>query len=685
MHRILTDGASLGTVELSRREVIAAGAAAGAALAFEGTAQAAREPWLVKRTVFAEFGDRNGWGRGWRTVGVANLRCADGEGILEAGSDVFPNDPRPVAFAIDRRIRDAEITATITRPGSAPGVVLRRTAARSYYAAIYDTGQGVLRLVRRDGVELVELASVPVPAAQTPIELRLTAAGVRPTELRAELRDSLGLAVRATARDSAPSLQRRGDPGVLATAETLFPSDTNPVLPALGNLHLLPWGVQEGQAFMDTQPGQAIVDEIRRRSTVGFSTIIVRATSRPRPSAAGVLAATTGRPVPRGAELHVASDLPARTTIELSYSPRFRDPRRVEAGRTDAFQAVTKTVRGLTPGRRVYWRPLLSRQGRLTVGPARSFRVPPAPGSGVTRVAVVACAAQFGPIFAELAKRRPDVLVWQGDLNYPDTHGPLAQTTSAYAGIWRDFLANPVLEPLLSRTAFAPQRDDHDFGVQDANAALIADRPWGVAPWDALMSGRGYYRFPAGAAEFWMLDQRTHKTDPESEDGPGKTLLGARQRRWLFRTLERSRARFKVICSPCTVFMSGNSRDGNWNNRFRAERDLLLEHVDGRVSGTTIFLTGDTHLTGVFEEGGRFEARAAPVGIPKPNDITLVDPLAADNLRGEPGVAYAGDENHFTLLHVRDGELHLQLVREDGAVPYERRFKPNPSVRTRAR
>ena len=49
--------------------------------------------------------------------------------------------------------------------------------------------------------------------------------------------------------------QRAGDPGVLATARTLFPSAGPPVLPALGNLHLLPYGVQEGEAVMQTAAG----------------------------------------------------------------------------------------------------------------------------------------------------------------------------------------------------------------------------------------------------------------------------------------------------------------------------------------------------------------------------------------------------------------------------------------------
>ena len=55
---------------------------------------------------------------------------------------------------------------------------------------------------------------------------------------------------------------------------------------------------------------------------------------------------------------------------------------------------------------------------------------------------------KFGPAFDQLIARSPDVFVWQGDLNYPDTIGPLAQTIPAYAGIWRDFLANPRLAEL---------------------------------------------------------------------------------------------------------------------------------------------------------------------------------------------------------------------------------------------
>jgi hypothetical protein len=659
---------------LSRRELIAAGAVAGAAIALDGAvprAVGATTAMPVREIDFAALPDGPGWGRGWRTAGVANLRREGGAGVLEAGSDVFPNDPRPVAFAVDCRLADVEVAATIAQPGAGAGVVARRTSPTSYYAAVYDTDRGSLRLLRRYGSSLTELAATPVSAVATPIELTLAATGTNPTVLRA----TLGETFATDATDDTPALQGPGAPGVLATAQTLFPSDPNPVLPALGNLHLLPWSVQEGQAVMQTEVGQAVVDEIRRRSTVRLARITVSSPERPRRSPPAVVAATTGAPIAGGARLQVATDLPARVTLELSNSRRFRKAWTVDAGRTDGFQAVAKAVRGLEPGRRVHWRPRVTRRGRTTVGPVRSFRVLPSKASDMAiRIVVASCGSQFGPLFGQIAEAEPDVFVWQGDLNYPDTHGPLAQTVSGYAGIWRDFLANPLLAPILTRGALAPQRDDHDYGVQDANSTNVQDYPWGLAPWQSLMNRRAFYRFPAGAAEVWVLDQRLHKSDPTLADGPEKTLLGARQRRWLLRTLAASRAPFKVVCSPTTLFMPANARDGNWATSYTAEREILLGHIDSRVGGTTIFLTGDTHLTGVYEAGGRFEARAAPVGIPKPNDITLVSPTAAEDLRAREGVAYASDENHATLLEIRGRALDLSLLREDGARPFARRF-----------
>jgi PhoD-like phosphatase len=664
---------------ISRRELLLGGAAAGVALTLPGGALA-EAPATWSRTLdFRALGPGSGW-PGWACVGVANLRRDDGRGVLEAGSDVFPCDPRPVAFAVDQRFRDGEISAVVDATGAGTGLVLRRVGPREYYAAVYDDEQTALVLLRRFPGGVEELGRSPARRLIGPVRLSFGASGVAPTVLTASLGAGVGLAARVSARDSTPALQRAGDPGVLATARTLFPSQGPPVLPALGNLHLLPYGVQEGQAVMETAVGERVLAAIRERSTAAFTEISLRALGRPAVTRASVVAATTGPPLPGGATLRVATDVPAEVEIELASDPSFRDSRRLAAPRTDSFNAVLAQASDLAPGRRIWWRPRLRRDGQETVGPARSLRALPRAGSGEhTAVAIGSCAAQFGPTFDQIAERGPDAFVWQGDLNYPDTVGPLAQTVAGYAGIWRDFLANPKMDAIFGSTHFAAQRDDHDYGIQDANSGNLV--PFGLAPWEGLVENRVYYRFSAGLADFWVLDQRRFKSDPEAPDTETKTLLGPAQREWLLRTLAASTAPFKVICSPCTLApLSANARDGSWATGFTAERDLLLEHIREHVSGRALFVTGDTHWTMAYDRNGLFEARPCPLGIPTPNDITLTQPQAAEQARGTPGVLYADDERgHFAVVeagaHRGVARLDLSLVREDGATAFSTSFE----------
>src|SRR3954447_4116396 len=187
---------------MNRRELLAAGAALGIA----STTPARAAAW--ERTLdFAGRADGDGW-PGWTCAGVANLRRLSGQGLLEAGSDVFPCDPRPVAFAVDQRFRDGEITALVDAFGAGAGLVVRRVAPRAYYAAIYDDEQGALLIVRRAPDGAHELGRSPAPRPGGPTQLSLRAEGNKLTA-------TLGL-VTVTAQDATPALQRPGDPGVLA-------------------------------------------------------------------------------------------------------------------------------------------------------------------------------------------------------------------------------------------------------------------------------------------------------------------------------------------------------------------------------------------------------------------------------------------------------------------------------------
>ena len=661
---------AVGGTRINRRELLAAGAAAGAALALPPSAGARS----ARTFDFSAMPAGENW-PGWACSGVANLRVDGGRGVLEAGSDVFPNDPRPVAFWIDQRFRDGTVTATIDATGAGTGVVIRRTAPRTYYAAILDDEQKALVIVRRLPGGVQELARTQWQGASGTVELALKATGTSPTTLTA----TAGL-ITVETHDSEPALQRAGDPGVLATARTLFPSSGDSPEPALGNLHLLPYGVQEGEAFIGTPLGQELIDQIRERSTAIFTRVVVDTTSTPQITPVAAVAATNGVPLTHGGQVRLATDLPARIEIEFATNHRFRHSRILKAAHTGAFDGFVADLHELPPGRRVYWRARMRRRGRVSIGPVRSFKVLPEPGSGkASTIAIGACAAQFGPIFDHLIERKPDAFVWQGDLNYPDTNGPLAQTMTGFAGMWRDFLTNPRLTPLLEHVFFAPQHDDHDCGVQDANSTNIV--PWGIAPWNGLMQPQVYYRFSAGVADFWVLDQRFNKSDPTLPDTLDKTLLGKQQRDWFLKTIASSKAPFKVVCSPCTLAgVGGNDRDGDWAKGFTAERDLVVNHVKQHVSGQTLFVTGDTHWTMVYDKDGLFEARPCPLGIPTPNDITITSPNEADDARKRPGVLYADQTySHFGLLQVGadkgTARLDLTLVREDGVEAFKHHFE----------
>jgi hypothetical protein len=115
---------------VSRRELLAAGAVAGAALGLPAGAIARAGGTWRRGLDFASLGAGDGW-PGWVCPGVANLRRGGGLGLIEAGSDVFPCDPRPVAFAVDQRFRDGEVEATVSRAGAGTGLVVRRTGPRA--------------------------------------------------------------------------------------------------------------------------------------------------------------------------------------------------------------------------------------------------------------------------------------------------------------------------------------------------------------------------------------------------------------------------------------------------------------------------------------------------------------------------------------------------------------------------
>lgn len=666
----------------ARRRALLKGAAAASAYAVVGSPLLGCNGSSDGGTGSVEAGDgsRSGageWGGDWEAEGVANL-WVDGERhFLQGGSDVYPHDPRVVAFERDRRFLDGAVEGVFTATGVGGGVVLRRSGPFQYYAAVYDAVTGLFSLIRKTGRRFGDaststeqtlqtltdeservLATIPALNLTGPVTIRLAAdtSGGSGTALSAVLRNGQGLEFPLTAVDGTPELQQPGDAGVIATALTGLGLASNPGLPAVPSAGAL-FVTDQGAQIEDSPVGETRAELLVALSTAAYTAFSVETEEPAGVSAPSVVAATTGRPLAGGARLGIAADVPAEVSVEVADNEAFEDSRRIGVGVTGDLNGLFVELEGLPSGQRMFWRPVLRRRGAETVGPTRSFRVLPSPSEPLSPLTMVvgSCATEFNQTFRHIAGEQPDVFVWEGDLNYPDADGPLAQTVSGYTGMWQDFLWTPQLRPILDKACFAAQRDDHDYGRNDLRAEDIPTH--GVVPWERLMNPETYYRFDAGPLGVWVLDQRRFAdaaSEPNTED---KSLLGMAQREWLLETLAESTAPFKIICSPMPFFFSVNN-DTGWSGQFSAERALILAFLRDNVGGHIVAATGDAHSGAVVDRLELLEVRASPLDIP-------VAGWKAPS--SGAGVVYSDVGKFYTVLRTGEADgapfLDVELVR----------------------
>lgn len=650
-----------GDKRFSRRELLSIGMAAGA-VAITPACGGGRGDGAALPTEGARPGtdsSHQAWGEQWVVEGVANLDTEGEKSVLQVGTDVYPSDERAAAFVLDRRFQNGRVDAIVSSSGRAAGVLLRRSGYRQYYFALYEPITGILdiRAKSRDGEDV--LARTFVGVLQAPLWLSFSATGRESTQLDATLTTESGLPFTVSAVDGRPELQFAGDGGVIATGETFNPE------------HGLPLGLPSGRAIfthvlVEPLERETAIGEVRSRlyaalSTARFEGIqILSDDSEGAPleiTKPSVIAATTGVPLPGGARLSAISDVPADLSFEIADNERFAGSMHLEHGTTNPFSGGFVEVRDFAFDQRVYWRPKLRRGGRETVGPTRSFRALPAPGSGApVKMALGTCATEFGPTFAKIAAEQPDVFVWHGDLNYPDGAGPLSQNQDGYAGIWKDFMATKQLQPVLNQACFAAQRDDHDYGRNDCWKDTLP--AFGIDAWENLVNPDIYYSFRGGAIEAWVLDVRRYRDDPDSPDDDAKSLVGEDQLRWLMQGLARSTAPFKIICSPTGVFLPPNNK--GWGSGYTAERQKLLDHIEANVNGRVVFITGDSHSAAAIEKGPYVEVRTSPLDTPH---VGWADPSSGD------GVLYSGRGKFYATLEAQgsgaDARLRL-VIREVG-------------------
>jgi alkaline phosphatase D len=218
------------------------------------------------------------------------------------------------------------------------------------------------------------------------------------------------------------------------------------------------------------------------------------------------------------------------------------------------------------------------------------------------------------PIFKQVTELRPRAFLFLGNMGYlpakldefPTARRPAYRLIANMHSAVR---AVPELQPLLRTTPCYGLFNDRDFGLPDADRtfvfapeSLVAfQRFWPNANWGSPVNPGCYTSMTFGDVDFFLLDTRTYRdpsplasptfpasngtapaTAPAVGGASGRHMLGEVQLQWLQNALKESRASFKVLAAPCTLF--GDSPEG-WS-RFPEEQAAFFRYLnENNISG----------------------------------------------------------------------------------------------------
>jgi alkaline phosphatase/alkaline phosphatase D len=220
------------------------------------------------------------------------------------------------------------------------------------------------------------------------------------------------------------------------------------------------------------------------------------------------------------------------------------------------------------------------------------------------------------PAFHAISSIKPDFWVGNGNNVYYDEPGEFpAITREEMRKRWHWLFSMPEFNKMVSHIPGFWIMNDHDYRFNDCDT-FPSDRSGNLLlPGNEAAKAVFYEQVPVFAGsgdqkvtyrthrlnkdvQVWMLDDRLYRSPSNSQDVPGKSMLGVKQMSWLKSTLKESDAAFKLLITP-TPFIGpdDNSKTDNHTNYggFRTERDsffLWLKNNGFRNNGFYI-ICGD--------------------------------------------------------------------------------------------
>ncbi|UFP95897.1 alkaline phosphatase D family protein [Gloeobacter morelensis] len=336
---------------------------------------------------------------------------------------------------------------------------------------------------------------------------------------------------------------------------------------------------------------------------LAYSFLVAGVAARPTRAAVGLAAGPMpGCLRPDGVTLWLQGNAPAKLHVE--YWDVLAPQKRMLSGEyalTAAEDYIAHLrIGGLGPSRRYAYRVLLDGIVQAISEPLL-FRTSGASGTYApfTMLAGSCAYTKDTPIFASMARLRPDGMLWLGDNVYFQRSALLITgewaTAQAMHNRYRQDRQAAALQPLLRSTHHWAVWDDHDYGPNDADSGYslkresldLFQRFWDNPTYGLPDTPGVFTRFELNGVDFFLLDDRYHRT--------GEQMLGEKQLAWLKDGLLRSRGVFKVVAGGNQMFNDDNRFEG-WN-KFPSEREEFVRWLGASRIRGVVFLSGDRHFS----------------------------------------------------------------------------------------
>ncbi|HVR43492.1 MAG TPA: alkaline phosphatase D family protein [Thermoanaerobaculia bacterium] len=282
-------------------------------------------------------------------------------------------------------------------------------------------------------------------------------------------------------------------------------------------------------------------------------------------------------------------------------------------------------------------------------------------------------------IFTSIARIRPDLMLWIGDNVYYREADWESESGMRYRYAYNRTM--PEMAALLASTHNYATWDDHDYGPNNSDrtfsmkeVALEIFRDYWAPRTAGVPAAPGVFqKFTWGDVDFFLLDDRYHRTPNHAPSGPDKTMWGEEQLEWLLDSLTASAAPFKIVVNGNQV-LNPLTDEGLPNF---ADYERLMRHIEEAKIGGVVFVTGDRHHAILMrkERAGTyplFDLTTSPLtaGVSQARE-------GADHDLVVPGTYYP--QRNFATLEFTgprtDRSLTIRLHAVDGSVVWTRTIR----------